>query len=65
MTDTVLNEKRQDVQGWQARQLRASRRVADGCYGYLDSQLEEDGLSAASIDDELGLQLRELEAMEG
>lgn len=61
---TTLNEKRQDIQDWQARQVRAGRRVDNGRYSYLDPQAEEDGLSAASIDDELGLQLRELAELE-
>jgi hypothetical protein len=48
-----------DLQHWQVRQRRASQRVDSGQYGYTEPQAEEGGLSAASIDDELGLQERE------
>jgi hypothetical protein len=56
-----MYSKEQQVADWRERQERAERRVSENRYGYCDPQLEEDGLSSASIDDELGIQERELE----
>lgn len=56
-----ISEKESQVHSWTERSERANQRVDQGKYSYTDSQLEEDGLSAGSIDDELGHQERELE----
>jgi len=58
-----MHTKEQQVADWRARQERAERRVSEKLYGYCEPQIEEDGLSSASIDDELGMQERELEQL--
>jgi hypothetical protein len=62
-TQKAIQEKRTSVDSWRERAVRANRRVDEGRYEYVEAQFEEDGLSAASIDDEWGLQLSELDRM--
>ena len=65
-----LTEKRQDVKEWERRLNASEKRVRDyidnpnGKYEYTEPQDEEDGLSAASILDELACQQKELRQME-
>lgn len=50
----ATQEQINDFKAWLRRQRLAQRRVEAGRYGYTEIQAEEDGLSLASLDDEIG-----------
>lgn len=54
----VLERKRaeqiENYKGWEVRRVAACKRINAGLYGYCDPQAEDDGISLAAIDTEMG-----------
>lgn len=56
----ATQEQINDHKGWLMRQRYASLRVDSGKYNYTDPQGEDDGISLASIDDEIAQRAHEI-----
>ena len=47
-------EQIENYKGWERRRVAACKRINAGLYGYCDPQAEDDGISLAAIDTEMG-----------
>jgi len=57
--DKARAEQVENYKGWERRRVAACARINAGLYGYCDPQAEDDGISLAAIDMEMGQLMNE------
>jgi len=57
--DKARAEQIENYKGWERRRVAACGRINAGLYGYCDPQAEDDGISLAAIDTEMGQLMNE------